>query len=90
MREPKPLLLDNIGQLVTLNTGWDDSKGPRRGAAMRELGIVTDAAVLCVDGKIAACGKRADVRRAALALLCFLPLIRYPSILGVTNYRRSP
>ena len=63
MREPKPLLLDNIGQLVTLNTGWDDSKGPRRGAAMRELGIVTDAAVLCVDGKIAACGKRADVRR---------------------------
>jgi imidazolonepropionase len=32
---------------------------------MRELGIVTDAAVLCVDGKFAAVGKRKDVRRQA-------------------------
>src|SRR5438270_13958400 len=58
-----PLLLDNIGQVVRLHTGWDDNKGLRRGAAMRDLGIVTDAAVLCVDGKIAACGKRQEVRR---------------------------
>ncbi|MEO8727605.1 MAG: imidazolonepropionase [Acidobacteriaceae bacterium] len=62
---PRALLLDNIGQLITLNTGWDDSKGPRRGPAMRDLGIIEDAAVLCIDGTIAAVGKRADVHAQA-------------------------
>ncbi|MBV9669939.1 MAG: amidohydrolase family protein, partial [Acidobacteriales bacterium] len=61
-QRPRALLLDNIGQLVTMASAWDDSKGPRRGAAMRDLGIITDAAVLCIDGKIAAFGKRSDVR----------------------------
>ena len=58
---PRVLLLDNIGQLLTLDTGWDDAAGLRRGAAMRELAIVKGAAVLCVDGKIAAYGARDEV-----------------------------
>ena len=35
------LLIHNIGQLITLA----GPPGPRRGAAMRELGIIEDAAV---------------------------------------------
>ncbi|HZU21602.1 MAG TPA: imidazolonepropionase [Terriglobales bacterium] len=55
------LLLTNIGQLLTL-------RGPaavRRGAAMRELGIVADAAVLCSGTKIIAVGPRREIARQA-------------------------
>ncbi len=52
------LLIHNIGQLVTLA----GPPGPRRGAAMRELGIITDAAVAIADGRIAAVGKEAELR----------------------------
>jgi imidazolonepropionase len=54
------LLLVNIGQLVTLRSAAD---GPRRGAALSELGIVRDAAVLCLGGKIVSVGTTKDALR---------------------------
>jgi imidazolonepropionase len=60
---PKPeqlLLLTNIGQLLTLSAG---GAGPRRGAAMRDLGIVEDAAVLCGAGQIVSVGRSKDALR---------------------------
>jgi len=53
------VLLINIGQLLTLRTS-SDVGGPRRGGALRELGVVPDAAVLCVAGKIVSAGKARD------------------------------
>jgi len=53
-----PSLLVNIGQLVTLRTA--SAAGPRRGSALRELGIVTDAAVLCDAGKIVSVGRTSE------------------------------
>ena len=58
--QPSPLLLANIRQLVTLRS---TTSGPRRGAALSELGIVEDAAVLCVGGKIVSVGKARDALR---------------------------
>jgi imidazolonepropionase len=57
----KPLLLANIGQLLTLRT--PSKVGPRRGSDLRELSIVHDAAVLCVGGKIVSVGKTKDALR---------------------------
>src|SRR4051812_32492884 len=57
----RPLLLTNIGQLLTLRGG----AGPRRGRELAELNIVEDAAVLCAQGKLVAAGKRRDVLKAA-------------------------
>ena len=54
------LLLLNIGQLLTLRTVAD---GPRRGASLSELGIIRDAAVLCLGGKIVSVGPRKDALR---------------------------
>lgn len=51
------LLLTNIGQLITLR----GEKRARRGAEMRELGIIEDAAVLCAGGRIAAVGRQREV-----------------------------
>jgi imidazolonepropionase len=60
---PQPaLLLVNIGQLLTLDSSSNKS-GPRRGAQMNDLGIVEDAAVLCVGGKIVSVGKSRDALR---------------------------
>jgi imidazolonepropionase len=53
------VLLVNIGQLLTLRTS-SDVGSPRRGGALRELGVVPDAAVLCVAGKIVSAGKARD------------------------------
>ncbi|HEY6252829.1 MAG TPA: imidazolonepropionase [Candidatus Angelobacter sp.] len=53
------LLLTNIGQLVTLRGG----AGPRRGAALSDIGLIQDAAVLCAGGRIAAVGKQREVLR---------------------------
>lgn len=50
-------LIHNIGQLVTLA----GPPGPRRGITMRELGIITDAAVAIAGGRIVAVGKDADL-----------------------------
>jgi imidazolonepropionase len=56
----KPLLLTNIRQLLTLGSAAD---GPRRGASLSELGIVQDAAVLCLGGKIVSVGTTRDAIR---------------------------
>lgn len=53
------LLLVNIGQLLTLRS-VDANQGPRRGGALRELGVVPQAAVLCVAGKIVSAGTTRD------------------------------
>ena len=53
------LLLANIGQLVTRRGG----AGPRRGSALKEIGVVEGAAVLCAGGKILAAGPEGAVLR---------------------------
>ena len=55
-----PLLLANIGQLLTMRSG---SAGPRRGSALKELTIITDGSVLCVAGKIVSVGTTKDALR---------------------------
>jgi imidazolonepropionase len=55
-----PLLLANIGQLLTLRSAAD---GPRRGASLSKLGIIPDAAVLCLGGKIVSAGTTKDALR---------------------------
>jgi imidazolonepropionase len=55
-----PLLLTNIGQLLTLRS---TAKSPRRGASLSELGIINDAAVLCLGGKIVSVGTTKDALR---------------------------
>lgn len=56
------LLLVNIGQLLTLR-GTQAKPGPRRGAALRDLGIIQDGAVLCLGGKIVSVGTTKDALR---------------------------
>jgi imidazolonepropionase len=58
--KPTAIFLRNIGQLLTLR---GDAKA-RRGAALRELGIIEDGAVLLRDGKIAAVGGTREVVRS--------------------------
>ena len=55
------LLIHNIGQLITLA----GAPGPRRGAAMRELGISEDAALAVADGRVSGGGpeRRPAARR---------------------------
>jgi imidazolonepropionase len=60
MPERSPLLLTNIGQLLTLRS---TVSGPRRGASLSELGIIRDAAVLCIGGKIVSVGSTKDALR---------------------------
>src|SRR5580693_4637812 len=56
----KPLLLFNIAQLLTLRSS---ANGPRRGASLSELGIIQDATVLCVGGKIVSVGTTKEALR---------------------------
>jgi imidazolonepropionase len=56
------LLITGCAELVTLR-----GPAPRRSRAMRELGIVRDGALLIVDGRIAAVGRRKDISRHSLA-----------------------
>src|SRR6202051_280072 len=58
--KPKPFLLLNVGQLLTLRSA---ASGPRRGASLSELGIIQDAAVLCLGGKIVSVGTTKDALR---------------------------
>lgn len=53
----RPLLLINIGQLLTLRSS---KPGPRRGPDLRELGILDDAAILCHAGKVVSVGTTKD------------------------------
>jgi imidazolonepropionase len=55
------LLIRRAGQLLTLR-GPD---GPRRGAALGDVGVVSDGAVLVRDGSIEAVGPAAKVERLA-------------------------
>jgi len=59
---PRPLLLVNIGQLLTLRSPSANDR-PRRGRELGELGIVEDAAVLCLGGKIVSVGKTKEALR---------------------------
>jgi imidazolonepropionase len=59
---PPTLLLVNIGQLLTLKSP-SANRGPRRGKELGELGIIEDAAVLCVGGKVVTVGKTKDALR---------------------------
>jgi imidazolonepropionase len=66
-RKPHPkaetaLLLVSIGQLLTLQTSAANSK-PRRGRELKELGIIADATVLCLGGKIVSVGTTKDALR---------------------------
>ena len=56
------MLLLNIGQLLTLRSPAPKF-GPRRGPQLRELGIIKDAAVLAVGGKIVSVGSTKDALR---------------------------
>ena len=58
--KPTPLLLTNIGQLLTLRSA---QSGPRRGSSLSQLDIVEDAAVLCLGGKIVSAGTAKDALR---------------------------
>ena len=60
MRRTSTFLLVNIGQLLTLRS---KANGPRRGASLSELGIINDAAVLCLGGKIVSVGTTKDALR---------------------------
>ena len=52
----------HIDQLLTLRSP-DSRSGPRRGASLSELGIIRDAAVFCVGGKIVSAGSTKDALR---------------------------
>jgi imidazolonepropionase len=56
------MLLINIGQLLTLRSP-SDKAGPRRGTDLGELGIIEDAGVLCIGGRIVSVGKTRDALR---------------------------
>lgn len=56
----QPLLLVNIGQLLTLRSS---GAGARRGSRLGELGIIADGAVLCLGGKIVSVGTTRDALR---------------------------
>jgi imidazolonepropionase len=57
----RTLLLVNIRQLLTLAAG--NNSGPPRGAALGDLGIIEDGAVLCAAGRIVSAGKTKDALR---------------------------
>src|SRR5690242_1339581 len=59
-QRPNALLLANIGQLLTLAPSGN---GPRRGPELSQLGILEDAAVLCLGGKIVSVGRTKDALR---------------------------
>lgn len=56
---PGSILLVNVGQLITLA----GNSGPYRGPQLCQLGIIKDAAVLCVAGKITSVGTTRDALR---------------------------
>lgn len=60
MGETVDLIVENISQLVTL----EGPPGPRRGKALREVAVIPDGAVAVAAGRVAACGPRAEVRKA--------------------------
>ena len=61
-QRPRALLLANIGQLLTLRSPAG-KQGPRRGGDLNELGVIEDAAILCVAGKIVFVNKMREALR---------------------------
>jgi imidazolonepropionase len=61
-RRQAPLLLINIAQLLTLRSE-SEKPGPHRRSELKELGIIHDAAVLCVGGKIVSVGTTKEALR---------------------------
>ena len=59
----KPILVRGARQLLTMR----GPSGPRRGSAMRELGLITDGALLIVDGIIRDIGPSRRVENLAAA-----------------------
>jgi imidazolonepropionase len=57
-----PLFLVNIGELLTLKLPSSRPR-PRRGSQLQELGVIQDAAVLCIGGKIVSVGTTKDALR---------------------------
>ena len=55
------VFLANIGQLLSFTASA--RSGPRRGPELKELEIIQDAAVLCLDGKIVSVGSTKDALR---------------------------
>ncbi|MCA8967472.1 MAG: imidazolonepropionase, partial [Planctomycetes bacterium] len=62
MTENVDRLFVHCKQLVTLADG--PAEGPRRGAAMRQLGVIEDGAVAVRDGRVVAVGTTAEITRA--------------------------
>ena len=58
----RPLLLANIGQLITLRFA-SGKPGPRRGSGLKELNIIENGVVLCLGGKIVSVGTTKDALR---------------------------
>jgi len=54
------MLMINIRQLLTLRS---DKPSPRRGHDLSEIGLLEDAALLCLGGKIVSVGKTKDALR---------------------------
>src|SRR5829696_6820327 len=52
------LIIENIGQLVTCAS----PDGPKRGAAMRDIGIVENGAVAISDGQFKAVGRTPEIQ----------------------------
>jgi len=57
-----PFFLADIGQLLTLKSP-SIKPGPRRGPDLKKLGIIENAAVLCLGGKIVSVGTTKDALR---------------------------
>ncbi len=60
-------LVDGIGRLYTCHRPGDE-KGPRRGEALRDVGLIENAAVAAYQGEIVALGS-SDTVRAAIQVL---------------------
>ncbi|HME34507.1 MAG TPA: imidazolonepropionase [Candidatus Sulfotelmatobacter sp.] len=56
------MLLLNVGQLLTLRAPSAEH-GPRRGFALRDLGIIHNGAVFCLGGKVVSIGRTKDALR---------------------------
>jgi imidazolonepropionase len=56
------VLMHSIGQLLTMRS-QDESKGPRRGPEMRDLGLIRDGALLISGGKIVAVSTTRELLR---------------------------
>lgn len=61
------LFVHNIGQLCTIAGLEGAATGPRRGAALRELGVHEKAALAVASGRVLKVGSESDVRAAVFA-----------------------